>query len=412
MPDQPASRKPQLLWVSESPCLPCVGQSRVTREFCSRLSRFCDVTVAGFIHDKKYESDVPISYPVIPTARGQLKEKLPAIMRSVQPDVIVFSHDYFLVHDGIFAAKETNPNVRLVGYLTVDGEPINPRWRSGFDLLDVVVIPSRYGQRVVEASWPDMATTYVPYGVDTSIFHPPEQGKDKMKALVDAFIQQSSGRPGVSRFKDNFCVASIGMNQGRKNLGATYYAWKEFEKRHTDVCLWVLTHPHSPNTMNGTYDIGLISDLERAIIMYSQVPEPAMARILTACDAFLLPTIGEGFGLPILEAMAVGAVPIVTDFSAHTEFCDDDTAFLLDWVPLMGEFNTTRAIVKHESVLENLEMAYSQWKDKSLTVKSDAGVARAKEYSWDTSALSLIQQIALAINRPSGWQNIVARRVL
>jgi len=51
-------------------------------------------------------------------------------------------------------------------------------------------------------------------------------------------------------------------------------------------------------------------------------------------DAFVLPTRGEGWGLPAAEAMAVGLPTIVTNWSGPTGFATKDTAYLL---PLEGE---------------------------------------------------------------------------
>ena len=46
-------------------------------------------------------------------------------------------------------------------------------------------------------------------------------------------------------------------------------------------------------------------------------------------DAFVLPTRGEGWGRPVMEAMAMGLPVIVTNFSGTTAFISSSTAYPL-----------------------------------------------------------------------------------
>jgi glycosyltransferase involved in cell wall biosynthesis len=53
----------------------------------------------------------------------------------------------------------------------------------------------------------------------------------------------------------------------------------------------------------------------------------------SAADAFVLPTRGEGWGLPIAEAMAMGVPVLVTNHSGPTAFATDDNAYLISVLP-------------------------------------------------------------------------------
>jgi len=63
---------------------------------------------------------------------------------------------------------------------------------------------------------------------------------------------------------------------------------------------------------------------------------PELPSLYRAADAFVLPTRGEGWGRPYMEAMLMGLPVIATRWSGHLEFMDDETAFLLgcDVVPV------------------------------------------------------------------------------
>src|SRR5262249_50983681 len=54
-----------------------------------------------------------------------------------------------------------------------------------------------------------------------------------------------------------------------------------------------------------------------------------LAGLYTACDCLVHPYRGEGFGLPIAEAMACGLPVIVTGYGAALDFCNDATAYLI-----------------------------------------------------------------------------------
>jgi glycosyltransferase involved in cell wall biosynthesis len=55
--------------------------------------------------------------------------------------------------------------------------------------------------------------------------------------------------------------------------------------------------------------------------------------LLASADAFVLPTRGEGWGLPIAEAMAMELPVLVTNYSGPAAFCSEDTAYLIPVLP-------------------------------------------------------------------------------
>src|SRR5262249_49083189 len=61
--------------------------------------------------------------------------------------------------------------------------------------------------------------------------------------------------------------------------------------------------------------------------------EEELARLYTACDCLVHPYRGEGFGLPVAEAMACGLPVVVTGYGAARDFCDDATSYLLPAQP-------------------------------------------------------------------------------
>lgn len=58
--------------------------------------------------------------------------------------------------------------------------------------------------------------------------------------------------------------------------------------------------------------------------------EGQLASLYTSCHCLVAPYRGEGFGLPILEAMACGLAPIVPRGGASDDFVDETTGYLLN----------------------------------------------------------------------------------
>lgn len=64
-------------------------------------------------------------------------------------------------------------------------------------------------------------------------------------------------------------------------------------------------------------------------IMREYVADEAMPRLYAAADAFVLPTRGEGFGRPQMEAMACGLPTLATNWGGHLDFMRPENAYLI-----------------------------------------------------------------------------------
>ncbi|MGF6960087.1 glycosyltransferase involved in cell wall biosynthesis [Paraburkholderia youngii] len=68
----------------------------------------------------------------------------------------------------------------------------------------------------------------------------------------------------------------------------------------------------------------------RIHIVSERLSRPDSTDFMACCDAYISLHRSEGFGRVIAEAMALGQPVVVTNFSGNVDFCEPDTAFLVD----------------------------------------------------------------------------------
>lgn len=179
---------------------------------------------------------------------------------------------------------------------------------------------------------------------------------------------RASGPDDVLRCRDRYrlerpFVLFCGTVEPRKNLRRVLAAFRLL--RRPDVEL-VIAGP-----MGWKEDLeGPLRELDGRGRWLGAVPADDLGALYAAAVVVVYPSLEEGFGFPVLEAMAHGA-PVVTSVGTATEEVADDAAVLVD--PLDVEA-IAGAI---ERVLADPELAGRL---------RAAGRARAAEFPWERSA--------------------------
>ncbi|GAC1523192.1 MAG: hypothetical protein NVS2B3_18970 [Vulcanimicrobiaceae bacterium] len=128
---------------------------------------------------------------------------------------------------------------------------------------------------------------------------------------------------------------TIGGVEERKNTTAILEAFAEVRRARPDARLVVAggasVFDHGAyRRAFATRAEALGIELGRSVVLPGVVADPEMPQPLAAADALVFPSLAEGFGLVLLEALACD-VPVVTSrIAPFTEYLDDASAVLVD----------------------------------------------------------------------------------
>ena len=119
-------------------------------------------------------------------------------------------------------------------------------------------------------------------------------------------------------------VLAVGTLEPRKNLPRLVEAYRRLDQR--------LQEKH-PLVVVGAlgWETGATLDALRSLgsrcTMLGHVSDAALAELYRRCAVFCYPSLGEGFGLPVLEAMAASAAVLTSNLSSLPEVGGDAVAY-------------------------------------------------------------------------------------
>ncbi len=195
------------------------------------------------------------------------------------------------------------------------------------------------------------------HGVDTTVFHEP------------SVRQRDAARELVGR-RD--WVAFLGTIEPRKNVGALVAAFAALVSddavaaRYPSLALALAGGSGWDETVDDAIGSSGASD---RILRLGFVPDDQLAGLLGASLVVAYPSLGEGFGLPVLEAMATGAPVVTTPLLALPEVGGDVAVY------------TDPDAASIEAALRTLLLD-----DDERASRGRSGIERAATFSWAASA--------------------------
>lgn len=174
-------------------------------------------------------------------------------------------------------------------------------------------------------------------------------------------------------------VLYVGRLEKKKNIGNLVSAFVLAKMKHPDLKL-VLSGIVG-NDFSAIKDIISKNKLEKEIIITGYVPEKDLPALFRQAEAFMFVTLYEGFGLPIIQAMACGTPVIISNQDPHREVAGEAAA-LADSKDI-------------KDIYSQLDKILSDPQYKAGLI--EAGLKRARNFSWRQSAeqvFEIIKKIA------------------
>ncbi len=279
-----------------------------------------------------------------------------------------------------------------IAYTTWEMERLAPDWVNALNQMDATWVPSSWCKKVFEKSGVENVDV-VHEGVDVKSFNPFVPSLNELIESRDLTRDKPVNTPYFTK-NDKFTFLLGGKWEQRKGQDAAVRAFAHaFEPDEPVQMVLHCTNPFEPN-LNIFYHLFAMNLPTHAEIRVGQgsFSSTDYASFFATGDAYVFPTRAEGFGLPILEAMASGLPVITTKVTGHADFVNKDVVYIIktkkvpvndpQWFPEFGDTKWNDPDVGH--LVELMRHVYEH--PEEAKKKGRAAYNHAKKWTWDKGA--------------------------
>lgn len=205
-----------------------------------------------------------------------------------------------------------------VGYSMLEVTGLPQSWVDGCNKMNEVWVPASFNVETFQASGVRVPIHVMPLGVDDVYFNEGIRGH---------------------RATDSFTFLSVFEWGERKAPEVLLRAFANEFSPSDDVTLLVSVFNRDP-TIDVEKEIAKLDLPASARIVVMVNPEFAgyqMGSLYRSADCFVLPSRGEGWGQPVLEAMACGLPTIATGWGGVADFLDEEVGYPVEYKMVPAE---------------------------------------------------------------------------
>ena len=184
----------------------------------------------------------------------------------------------------------------------------------------------------------------------------------------------------------------------RKGIDVLLGAWGEAFTNNDEVTLLIKTFPNPHNTVQQLLAEGREGNAHypNVVVIEEDFTDGQVKALMEMSHALVAPSRGEGFGLPVAEAMLSGVPVIATGYGGHMDFCDAENAWLVDYefARAQTHFGLPNSIWAEPCKKDLVRQLRRVWQTDEATrrERSERGRDRLlRDFRWSETAARLIR---------------------
>lgn len=241
---------------------------------------------------------------------------------------------------------------------------------AGLKRADYLVTISEFSKKqIIEfLSYPDEQIYVISMGVNHSLYYPQTDRK---------ILEQFSLSP------DNRVILYVGSEEPRKNVDTILWAVSLVRKRIPGIVFLKVGNPQWAGAREDLIHLIDKLHLEGSVVFTGYIPEEDLPKYYNAADLFVFPSSYEGFGLPVLEAMACGC-PVVTSNCTSIPEVVGDAAIMVT----PGDVDELAHAIERVLFDDGLR--------EEMTQK---GIRQSMRFTWDKAAEKMVEMYKRVFRR-------------
>lgn len=262
-------------------------------------------------------------------------------------------------------------------------------WKDAHNHLDYVLPSSNFTKEIfVRGGWPERKCIVIPHGI-----HPDEfSNKNKVTNI---------------RSKKTFKFLNVSIPHYRKNIATlvdAYYSEFHFDEDVVLILKTSLSKPKYKFECDVMKEILAVQNMRKhkgkklPQIEIIQHRYDSMVPLYNSCDCLVSASSAEGFGLPLLEALAANILVIAPGSTGQTDFLNSENSLLVDtreisagskyqyWSPTKG---ATTFLPVLEDLSSKMRKAFSSKKDL-LKLFSEGRAKTVDKFTWNAAAKMIL----------------------
>lgn len=318
-------------------------------------------------------------------------------LRAYRIHTLITGIDLFMPQVQYIPDTVSKAKVQWIAHMTVNHHPLSPMLYRAAEACDTLVVPSRFGYRVVREAGFYGDVYYIPHGIDLEVFH----------RLPASEVSETRERLRVD--DKEFIAVSVMRNKGEaKNFPALFEGWRraidQDPRLAREGVLLVLTDPKETVDLYQLRSRWSLGDTLRFIWAKPEgvdlrltwegdphgmphhanmnFPASEMARLYNVASCHVITSSGESFNLPCIESQSCGCPQIFPNHTVGPELVGEPRSGLL--VPVVYRYTSLILgdifMADPRGVAEGILRLYRD--PKARHEMSQRAVANASLYDW------------------------------